>query len=188
MGKFHYIIVLLVVLIIATLTYRLSTSIEHTTDTVDPTLRHDPDYFITNFEATMYDQSGNANYLITAQHLEHFPDNDSIEAQQLMVQYYDTTKQLWQASSSNATGYKNIEILNLSGDVKIERKTDNPDKNLKLETDELEINFKLKQASTDTKVKIIGKNSTINATGMDIDLEKGTLALRSQARGRYVPY
>lgn len=188
MGKFHYIAVLIVVLAIATLTYQLSTSIEQAEDTTDPSLRHDPDYFISNFKATMYDKSGAANYLMTAQHLEHFPDNDTVEAQQLMVRYFDTTKQVWQASSSTAIGYKNIETLQMSGNVKIERQTNNPDKNLLLETDELRIDFKLKLASTDTKVKIIGKNSTINATGMDINLDKGTLTLKSQARGQYVPY
>ena len=187
MGKLHYIIVLIVVLIIATLTYKLSTSFEQAEDTADPNLRHDPDYFINNFNATMYDKSGAASYLITAQYLEHFPDNDTIEAKQLMVQYFDVTRQVWQVSSSNAIGYKNIETLDMSGNVKVERQTPNPDKNMVLETDVLRIDFKAKLASTDSKVKITGKNSTINATGMDISLDKGTMILKSHARGRYVP-
>lgn len=188
MGKLHYIIVLLVVLVIATLTYQLSTSIEQAGDTADPNLRHDPDYFISNFEATRYDKSGAANYIMTAQHLEHFPDNDTIEAKQIMVKYIDPTRQVWQLASNDAIGYKDIENLHMSGNVKIDRQTENPAKNLILETDELQIDFKTKQARTDTKVKITGKNSTINATGMDIDLDMGTLTLKSQARGQYVPY
>ena len=97
MGKLHYIIVLIVVLIIATLTYKLSTSFEQAEDTADPNLRHDPDYFIKDFTATMYDKSGAASYYMTAQYLEHFPDNDTIEAKQIMVQYFDVDRQVWQA-------------------------------------------------------------------------------------------
>jgi len=187
MGKFHYIIVLIVVLVIATLTYQLSTSFEQAQDTTDPNLRHDPDYFISDFNATMYDESGAASYLITAQYLEHFPDNDTIEAKQIMVEYFDETKQVWQASADDAIGYENIETLLMSGDVKIKRKTQNPEKDLLLETDKIHFDFKARQANTDSKVKITGKNSTINATGMDINLDMGTMTLKSQARGHYVP-
>ena len=188
MGKLHYIIILIVVLTIATLTYQLSTSVDESADISDPNLRHDPDYFISNFKATMYDKSGAANYRMTAQHLEHFPDNDTIEVQNIMVEYIDTTQQVWQATSDNAIGYENTEILHLSGNVKIQLQTPNPDKNLILVTDKLRIDFIAKQASTDSKVKITGKNSKIDATGMDINLDSGTLTLKSQARGQYVPY
>jgi len=188
MNKLHYIIVLILVLIIATLTYRLSTSVDKPTAATDPSLRHDPDYFISDFIATMYDKSGAANYRITAQHLEHFPDTDTIEVQLLIVEYMNTTQQIWQATSDAGTGYKNTEIMHLSGNVKIKRQTPNPDKLLTMETDKLRIDFAKRLASTNTQVKITGKNSTINAIGMDVNLDTGTLSLRSQARGHYVPY
>lgn len=188
MSKFHYIIVLILVLIITTLTYRLSTSVDKPTAATDPSLRHDPDYFISDFKATMYDKSGAANYRITAQHLEHFPDTDTVEIQHLIVEYIDTTQLVWQATAEAGIGYKNTEIMHLSGNVKIKRQTPDPDKNLVMETDKLRIDFANRRASTDTKVKITGKNSTINAIGMDVNLDTGTLSLRSRARGHYVPY
>lgn len=187
MNKLHYIIVLILVLIIATLTYKLSTSVDKPTAETDPNLRHDPDYFISNFKASMYDKSGAANYRITAQHLEHFPDTDTIEIQHLIIEYIDTVQQVWQATSETGIGYKNTEIMHLSGNVKIQRQTPDPDQLLVMETDKLHIDFTKKFASTDAKVKITGKNSTINAIGMDVNLETGTLSLKSQARGHYVP-
>ena len=188
MNKLHYITVLILVLIIATLTYRLSTSVDKPTAATDPNLRHDPDYFISNFKATMYDKSGAANYRIAAQYLEHFPDTDTIEMQHLNIEYIDTVQDVWQAASEAGIGYKNTEIMHLSGNVKIKRQTADPDKLLLMETDKLHIDFTNKHAATDTKVKITGKNSIINAIGMDVNLDTGTLSLKSQARGRYVPY
>ncbi len=187
MSKLYYIIVLIVVLTIATLTYKLSSSIDKSPETADPSLRHDPDYFISVFNATRYDKSGTASYNLSAQHLEHFPDNDTIEVQHPVVKIFDKTEPVWQASSTNGVGYKNTEILHLSGNVKIERQSPNPDQRLLLETDKLHIDFTKKHARTDSKVKITGKNSTINAIGMDVNLENGTLTLKSQARGHYVP-
>ncbi len=187
MSKLHYIILLIVVLAIATLTYKLSTTLEDTVEVTDPKLRHDPDYFIGDFVATMYDNKGLASYFIKANYLEHFPDDDTIKITDLKINYHDKQKQTWVTTSKDGIGYENIEVLHLSGDVKIENQPENPDKKLVLLTDQLRIDFKARQATTDSKVKILGKNSTINANGMDIDLDTGTLHLKSQARGHYVP-
>ena len=187
MSKLHYIIILIVVLAIATLTYKLSTTVEDTTSTQDPKLRHDPDYFIGDFIATMYDANGLANYFIKAKYLEHFPDDDTIEISELEINYNDKDNQTWTTTSQKGIGYENIHVLHLSGDVKVENQPKDPSKKLVLLTDELRIDFNTRQAVTETKVKILGKNSTINAIGMDIDLINGTLNLKSQARGHYVP-
>ena len=187
MSKIHYIILLVIVLVIATFTYKLSTNIEQTSSRPDPELRHDPDYFIGDFIATMYDAKGLASYTISAKYLEHFPDDDTIEIKDLKINYHDKDKQSWSTTANNGIGYKNIEVLHLSGEVRIENLSDNPDKKLVLMTDELRIDFRTRLATTDSKVKILGKSSTINAIGMDLDLNSGKLNLKSQARGHYVP-
>lgn len=187
MSKLHYIIVLIVVLVIATLTYQLSTSVDETIETADPNLRHDPDYFISEFKATMYDPTGKANYRLTAEHLEHFPDNDTVEVKMLKLEYIDPSQQLWRVTAEHAIGYENSEILDMSTNVRIVREATNPEQNLVLTTDKIRVDIPNKLATTDARVKIVGKNSNINATGMDINLKKGTLTLRSQAQGQYVP-
>ena len=187
MSKLHYIIVLIVVLAIATLTYQLSTSIDQSAQLADPNLRHDPDYFLSNFKATVYDKSGHANYQMAAQHLDHYPDTNTIEMKELSVEYIDKTKTTWKVTANKGIGYHKTEILDVTGNVKINKLTPDPEKNLLMETEVLHINFPAKLASTDAEVKIIGKNSTINAKGMDINLDDGTMTLRSEARGQYVP-
>ncbi len=187
MSKFHYIVLLVIVLVIATLTYKLSTNVDEAISISDPAQRHDPDYFIGDFTATMYDAEGLANYKIKAKYLQHFPDDDTIEITDLKINYHDNNNQTWLTTANKGVGYKNIEVLHLSGAVQIENLSENPDKKLVLTTDKLRIDFRTRQASTDTGVKILGKNSTINAIGMNIDLNNGKLNLKSQARGHYVP-
>ncbi|MGD8784947.1 MAG: LPS export ABC transporter periplasmic protein LptC [Thioalkalispiraceae bacterium] len=187
MGKVHYIIVLIVVLAIATLTYQLSTSVDKSIETTDPSLRHDPDYFISNFKATMYDKDGAANYHMNAEYLEHFPDTETLEVKKIEVVYIDQTQQTWRVTADTGIGYEKTEILHVAGNVKVHRITPDPEKNLLLETQRLRIDFPAKLADTESEVKITGKNSTINAVGMDINLVDGTMTLRSEARGQYVP-
>jgi len=187
MSKLHYIIVLLVVLTIATLTYHLSTSVEQTARRDDPEARHDPDYFIRDFSATMYDKTGKTNYRLDAEYLEHFPDDDTLHVTKLNLSYKDTAEQSWLAKSDKGVGYENIDVIHLSGNVNVIRQHKVADKGVEMLTDKLRIDFIKRKADTDSKVKIIGKNSTIVATGMELDLDSGTLLLKSQARGQYAP-
>ncbi|VAW97465.1 hypothetical protein MNBD_GAMMA21-2525 [hydrothermal vent metagenome] len=187
MSKSHYIFLLIIVLVIATLTYKLSTNVEDTFSPLDPSLRHDPDYFISDFITTMYDAEGIANYYLKGKYMEHFPDDDTFEIDALEIKYNDQNNQSWITTSNKGLGLKNIEVLHLSGNVKIENQPVDPDKKLILLTDKLRIDFKTRQATTDAMVKISGKSSTINAIGMKIDLNKGIVKLKSQARGQYVP-
>jgi len=187
MSKFYYIILLVIVLVIATLTYKLSTTVEDTISTEDPTLRHDPDYFISDFIATMYDENGIASYYIKGKYMEHFPDDDTFELDEPEINYNGENSQSWIAVADKGLGLKNIEVLHLSNNVKIENQSDSPDKKIIMLTDTLRIDFKLRQANTDAMVKIFGKSSIINAKGMKIDLNKGIVYLKSQARGRYEP-
>lgn len=187
MSKLYYIFVLIAVLAIATLTYQLSTSIEQTTQQADPAQRHDPDYYIRDFNATLYDKQGLPRYRMQAHYLEHFPDDDTLHIQQLHISYQDELNHDWQARSEKGIGYKNIDVLTLSGNVQIQREQSQTGRPLELQTDRLKIDFNKRIANTEAKVKIIGENSTIVATGMELDLKNGTLILKSQARGQYVP-
>lgn len=188
MNKLHFIIVLSVVLAITMLTYILSSRIDDTSKRPDPNLRHDPDYFISDFIATMYDVNGKASYHVKATHLDHFPDDDSVHVRTLEVKYLDKEQQTWLATSDRGIGYENIKVLHLHDNVKIENLSTDPNKRLVLFTDQLRIDFNKRQAETSSQVKILGKNSTINAVGMDIDLNTGIMNLRSEAQGQYVPY
>ena len=187
MNKIRFIIVLLAVLLLASFTRWLLTSVEEPARKITPEARHDPDYYLANFSATMYSRDGSPHYRLEAEYLEHFPDDDTMELRKPHIEYLLNPQQPWIASARAGTAYQNAQTLHLRGDVIIERRATGTEQPLTLATPELRIDFANRQASTDHVVNITGKNSKITAKGMLVDLRAGQMTLLSEAWGRYVP-
>lgn len=81
--------------------------------------RHDPDYYVENFTATGLDKNGQRKFVIEAERMAHFPDDDTalldnphvIEFQQGFAPRHTYADSGWMSSSGD-------EIL-LTGNVKI---------------------------------------------------------------------
>ena len=81
--------------------------------------RHDPDYYIENFTATGLDKNGQRRFVIEAERMAHFPDDDTalldfphvIEYEQGTAPRHTYADSGWMSSSGD-------EIL-LTGNVKI---------------------------------------------------------------------
>jgi len=187
MTKFHYLLVLLVVLAIALISRWLLTTVEAPTGRITTEERHDPDYFLENFKVTIYQPNGAPSYRLNAQHLNHYPDDDTMAMQMLRIEYLGQPEQTWITTANAGTAYENIEVMHLTGDVQIHRQTSDPGHAYTINTEALRIDFPKKHATTDARVKIVSKNSTIAAKGMIVDLEAGEMTLLSEARGHYVP-
>ena len=187
MSRFRYLLVLLLVLVITIFTRWLLTSVEEPAEPGTQNIRHDPDYFISNFTATIYDPQGKPNYHLIAKHLEHFPDDDTIEISSLQLEYTDSSNQAWIALSDRGTADKNLEVLRMTNNVKVVRNTHDPNKIMTLHANDLEFDFLKRIALTDSEVKIVGKNSTIESTGMHIDFDAGIITFNARARAHYAP-
>lgn len=187
MNKFYYLLVLIIVLAIALISRWLLTTVEAPTGRVAPEARHDPDYYLANFKITVYQPDGTPAYHLNGAHMNHYPDDDTMTLQMLRIDYLDDENQTWITTANEGTAYQNIEVMHLTGDVQIHRQTQLPEQTITVSTDALRIDFPNKRASTDAEVKIVGKNSSITAKGMDVDLAAGQLTLLSEARGHYVP-
>jgi len=187
MSKFRYVLIFLVVLVITIFTRWLLTSVEQPGDAGEPTVRHAPDYFISNFHAILYDKSGAANARLVGGHLEHFPDDDTIEIKTLRLEYTDSAKQEWVATSDRGTAYKDIEVLHMLDNVKVVRSPGVPASMMTLYAKDLKIDLLHGLASTDNEVKIVGKNSNIDATGMLLEFDAGKLTFNARTRAEYAP-
>ena len=187
MGKLRYILILLVVLAIAFFTRWLLTSIEEPTTRARDKLRHDPDYFVSNFKTVVYDKDGNPAYHFEAQHLEHFPDNDTMEITKLNAKFVSKDNQVWLASADQGILYENSNVLQLTQNVILKKETKIAAEKLELRTEELRFDFANKLATSSVKVNLLGENSTISAVGIKIDMKTGILTLQSEAAGHYEP-
>lgn len=187
MGKLRYILIFIIVLLITIFTRWLLTSVEEPTRPDDAAALHHPDYFISNFNATLYDANGKPNYRLNASHLEHFPDDESMHMKNMQLEYTDSGNQQWLASSKKGVAYKDIEVLHMRDDVRVTRNTAIQNNAITLYTNTLMMDSIKRIASTEDEVKIVGKNSTIVATGMLIELDAGKLTLNAKARAEYAP-
>lgn len=187
MNKFYYLLVLIIVLAIALISRWLLTTVETPTGRLAPEARHDPDYYLVNFKITVYQPDGTPAYHLDAEHMNHYPDDDTMTMQKLKLDYRDDKNRIWTTTANSGVAYQNIEVLHLDGDVLIRNQPQKPDQAITINTDTLRVDFPNKHASTEAEVKITDKNSTITAKGMDVDLATGHLSLLSKARGHYVP-
>ena len=187
MSKFRYLLIFLAVLLITIFTRWLLTSVEQPGKPGEAKVEHEPDYFITNFEATLYDEMGTANYHLIADHLDHFPDDDSMEIEKLRLEYTDSAKQEWVATSDRGMAYKELEVLQMNDNVKVVRTPDIPETLMTLYAKDLRIDLIKRVAVTDNEVKIVGKNSTIDATGMLLEFDAGKLTFNARTRAVYAP-
>jgi len=187
MNKLYYLLVLVVVLVITGISIWLRQRVETPPGQVAPEVRHDPDYFLENFNITVYQANGTPAYNVDAAHLNHYPDDDTLSFRKLKIAYRDDQQHDWTTTADTGTALQNIQVMHLNGNVRIQRQTRKSDQEFTITTDTLRIDFPNKRASTESEVKIVSKNSTIQAMGMNVDLAAGQLTLLSEARGHYVP-
>ena len=117
MGKLHYLTALVLIILLAIASGWIFESIDTNPTLTKEKLRHDPDYFLKNFTATTMDNKGNPAYQIKAQHLEHYPDDDSMKLQQPLFSFYDNNIKAWTAQANEAVIIQNNEKIYLTGQV-----------------------------------------------------------------------
>ena len=178
---------MVIVLLIAQFTFNWSRSLDDTGQQTTGEIRHEPDYFLTNFEATVYEDDGKLSYIIKGSHLNHFPDDNTMSLEQPRLHYLYEEEKKWLAQSKQGTIFANKSKITLTGQVVITNTHIQGKNSLTIQTSELHIFIDEKYASTTKEVTILGDSSTINAKGMKIDFDTGELFLLSESKGTYEP-
>ncbi len=187
MGKLHYLTALLLIILLAIVSGWIFESIDKSPVLTKEKLRHDPDYFLKNFTATTMDNKGKPAYQIKAQHLEHYPDDDSMKLKQLLFSFYKNNIKIWTAQANEGLIIQNNEKIYLTGQVILKKVS--PDKNsvlMILTTEQLTIEPEKNLAHTKTKINLQKGNNTIQATGMRADMSKNRIEFLSKTRSHYV--
>lgn len=187
MAKLHYLTALLLIILLAIASGWVFESIEKSPILTKEKLRHDPDYFLKNFTATTMDNKGKPAYQIKAQHLEHYPDDDSMKLQHPLFSFYKNNIKTWTAQANEALIIQDNEKIHLTGQVILSQVS--PDKNsapIVLTAEQLTIDAEKNLAHTKTKIKLQKGDNTIQATGMRADMNKNRIEFLSKTRSHYV--
>ena len=185
MSRFGYIILfVIVVAIAATSSWLLNKVDTQPIDTLKPA-RHDMDYFLKNFNATIMDKKGKPHYKLKGELLEHYPDDDSIDITQPKLELFRLKLPPWTLDATQARILNKGNLIHLNGKVKMKRTASKYETEIQLHTSNLTIKTDLDYAETNDAVDIKTEDHHLKATGMRVYLADGRLELLSDVKGLY---
>ncbi len=147
---------------------------------------HLPDAIGEQVVARRYDETGKLRYLLTAPHLEHFPDDDSSELRQPVLLSYRPNAEPLRLSAEHARITSKGETIYLTDKVKLVRPATNDQAELVARMPDLTALPDSGTAFTLNPVEITQGKSWVTGVGMQIDNNNSTLTLQSQVRGEYI--
>jgi len=140
---------------------------------------------MSNFTAIIMGETGLPKYKMRAAHLEHFPDDDSIDINQPHIEYFRPRLSPWVVVADTGQVFNKGNLIHLNGKVVMERQKSKTEPYVKLVTRDLRIQTDTEYAETDAKVQIQTDGHNLQATGMRLYLAQGKLELRSKVTGNY---
>lgn len=90
----------------------------------DPRARHDPDYSIQNFTATVMNELGRKKYVLTARRLLHYPDDDTTHLEGPHLIQYPATGAPVHTTADAGIVPGDAEEIYMRGNVRVTRGAD----------------------------------------------------------------
>lgn len=168
-------------------TYWLNQQVQPLGPKSDDSKRHDVDYSVDNISSVTLDEFGHARYLMTAEKMWHYPDDDTtfLDHPNLVSLHAHS----WPTITSSMTGKisSHGDQVYLYDNVKVMRLPDLEKDMLTFSTEYLHVIPDKDQADTDFPVTIVTQRDTIDAIGMTLDNKLQTANLLSVVRATHVP-
>lgn len=177
---------IIILSVLAGLTFWLQSAIELGNDKHDGKLRHDPDGIAENYVVRRFDENGLVKYRLTGPHMVHYPDDDSSELRSpTLVSYRPDAPQITVTSKFAKVTSKG-EVAYLWDDVRITRAATPEQQELVARMPDLTVQTEAGFAFTNSPVEITQGQSWVTGVGAQIDNNKSTFVLQSQVKGQYI--
>lgn len=166
-------------------TYWLSQQVLPLPPSPDYKARHDPDYIVNNFSAETLGAQGAPRFLISAQKMEHYPDDDTtlLEQPRLTRPYVDRPP-IHITASQGEVSHNGDEVF-LHDEVRIVRDASATQGAMMITTSYLHVIPDDEQADTDRPITMTEARGTISAVGMRLDSKARVIKLLAQVRSQY---
>jgi len=177
---------LILLTMLALLTFWINQSVQKPSPKLDGSSRHDADYIVSNFVTTHTDVVGNLRYKLAAVEMKHFPDDDSTELQRPRYTQFAIGKPYTQIEGLRGEMSDNGELVEIFDNVKVTREAFKEKGEMTLETDYLNVrpNDEVVQTPNDVVIRQEPK-TVIYATGMLYEKKKRTFTLLNKVRAHY---
>lgn len=151
--------------------------------------RHDPDYIIHGFKLIQLTPAGQPQYVLRAQRLTHYPDDDATDIVQPALVYAPV-----KAGAPGMTMHAQAAALSadarrvdLRGDVRVERAATGGRGPLQVRTEAMTVFPDEERARSDMLVTITEGASHLTGAGMELDRRAQTFILHSGTSGTFEP-
>ena len=177
---------IIILSVLATLTFWLQSAIDPGNDKHDGKFRHDPDAVAENFVVRRFDEAGQVKYRLTGPYMIHYADDDSSELKSpVLISYRPDAPQITITSNFAKVTSKG-EVAYLWDDVRITRAATAEQLELLARTPDLTVQTDAGFAFTNSPVEITQGQSWITGVGAQIDNNNSTFVLQSQVKGQYI--
>ena len=140
----------------------------------------DIDYFLTNLHYRELNDDGRLDFEFRSPRLEHYPLGD-VSKMQVPSMRIESPSGPWQADAVRGEYRHEIEMLNLSEDVVLVKRGDDP---MQVYTESLNFEPELDRVHTDVDILLVSSQARIEAKSAEFDLA-GRIYRFTQARSVY---
>jgi lipopolysaccharide export system protein LptC len=173
-------------LVLAALTFYLDRAVNE--DDSHPAMRrHDPDYLVMNFTTTTYNGAGAAESALSAERMEHYPDDDTTELTAPRVVQTRPAAPKITVRADRGKLSRDGEDIYLYDNVVLEREAGAGQTAARLETEYLQVVRDRSLVRTDREVRIIEETRSLSGKGMEYSSETQHFTLNADVRARFEP-
>lgn len=187
MGRPTVVFPLVLLALLALLTFWIDRSVQPPERRPDANLRHDPDYILDNFVTTRTNVNGALAYVLAAVKMKHYPDDDTTELERPRFTQYAVNKPYTQIEGQRGNVSSDGETVEFMDNVIVIRQASKDKGEMMVRTQYLKMFPKQEVAVTDKPVVITQAPETvIHANGMVFNKKNQTVNLRGRVRAHYL--
>jgi lipopolysaccharide export system protein LptC len=166
-------------------TYLAQQASNATIERAEKRITHDPDYFVEGFQFTSVNARGEAAYRVSAQRLEHYPDDDSVSYRKPILISLDPDKPQVAIRAERGTASSGGEQTRLYDNVVLTRQADANRDALTITTDFALILSNEDIVRSDRPVLIRSGASSLQGVGMEFNNMTRQLRIDAQVKGQW---
>ncbi|MDR2195220.1 MAG: LPS export ABC transporter periplasmic protein LptC [Gallionellaceae bacterium] len=183
-GKLREWMPLLPLLLMLAGTYWLSQQVQPL-DNNNGNNRHDPDIIVNQFTATDLNENGTPHYLLSAEKVIHYADDDSTHLTEPRLSSFNPGAPPVHASAETGEVSSKGDHVYLRGAVKVVREANAKQSEMTFTTDYLHVAYKEDRMETDRPVTLTDAHSIVQATGLQYDNKTRVMNLLAEVRSTH---
>ncbi|MBI5436271.1 MAG: LPS export ABC transporter periplasmic protein LptC [Nitrosomonadales bacterium] len=178
---------LLPLLLLLAATYWLNQQVQPMPPKPDSSKRHDADFIISKFSATALNEQGVPRFLMSAQKMVHYPDDDSTRLDEPQLSSFNAGRPpVYTSARQGEVSSKGEEVF-LRDEVKLVRAASATQSEMTFTTTYLHVIPDRDLADTDRPITMVDAYNTVHAVGMQFDNKARVVKLLSHVRSQHAP-